>query len=131
MRPGRPKRRGYTAADLLVAVGLIAVFTLFVLMALPRSREQSRLTTCQKNLAQIGLALALYDQTQHSLPTIGHPASIASPGRDGDPGPLKVLLEAFGLDSFQGLSAQNPPPRPAGPVPGEIPVPGFVCASDP
>ena len=101
MRSRRLAPRGYTAADLLVALLLIAVFALIVLMAMPRGREQARLTACQKNLAQIGLALALYDQSQRRLPTIGHPASIDAPGREEDPGPLKILLETFGLESFQ------------------------------
>jgi hypothetical protein len=42
-----------------------------------------------------------------------------------------MMLEASGLPDFLGLSPAAHPPRPAGPVPGEVPVPGFVCASDP
>ena len=56
---------------------------LFLLMAMPRGRESARLAACQKNLAQIGLALALYDQTQRCLPTIGEPARIDPPAAAG------------------------------------------------
>ena len=131
MRSRRLAAHGYTAADLLVALVLIAVFVLLVLMAMPRSREQARLTACQKNLSQIGLALALYDQLQGRLPTTGHPAAIDTPGRDQDPGPLKTLLETFGLESFQALAPKAPPPSSSGRAPGEVPVPGFICSSDP
>ena len=74
-RPGSC-RAGLTVIDLIVVLFLVAVLVLVMLMAMPRGREQARLTACQKNLAQIGLALALYDQTQHQLPTIGRPEPI-------------------------------------------------------
>jgi hypothetical protein len=131
MRSRSQARQGYTAADALVVLVLIAVSALVLLMAMPRNRETLRLTTCQKNLAQIGLALALYDQTQRGLPVTGRPAPADSAGLDRDSGPLKVLLETLGLENFQGLTPQQPAPAAGGRVPAESPVPGFVCASDP
>lgn len=116
--------------DVIVIILLVACLGLILLMAMPRGREQARLTACQKNLAQIGLALALYDQTQHQLPTIDRPQSMESAGASG-PGPLKILLETFGQADFLNLRPNTGTPPPTGPVPGEIPVPGFVCASDP
>ena len=119
--------------DLIVVLFLVAVLVLVMLMAMPRGREQARLTACQKNLAQIGLALALYDQTQHQLPTIDRPEPIDDSGNEqaGSPGPLKILLETLGQADFLGLAPNASPPHPTGPVPGEIPVPGFICSSDP
>src|SRR4051794_28061771 len=124
-------RRGYTAVDVLVVLFLIGLFAMVLLMAMPRGREAARLSACQRNLAQIGMALALYDQTQRRLPMIGEPVRIDPPADQGSPGPLKILLETFGLADFMGLSAATKTPPPARPVPGEIPVPGFTCGSDP
>src|SRR5271166_1593218 len=117
-RPGSC-RGGLTLIDLIVALFLVTVLVLVMLMAMPRGREQARLTACQKNLAQIGLALALYDQAQHQLPTIDRP------------GPLMILRQTLGQADFLGLSPISTPPHPTGPDPGEVPVPGFICASDP
>jgi prepilin-type processing-associated H-X9-DG protein len=129
----RSHRAGLTAIDLIVVLFLAAVVVLVMLMAMPRGREQARLTACQKNLAQIGRALALYDQTQHQLPMIDRAEPIAASGRqqDGNPGPLKILLQTLGQADLQGLAPNASPPHPSGPVPGEIAVPGFVCSSDP
>ncbi len=126
-------RGGLTVIDLVVVLFLVTVLVLVMLMAMPRGREQARLTACQKNLAQIGLALALYDHTQHQLPAIDRPEPIADSGReqDGSPGPLKVLLQTLGQADFLGLAPNSTPPHPTGPVPGEVTVPGFICSSDP
>jgi prepilin-type processing-associated H-X9-DG protein len=126
------RARGYTAVDVFVVLALVAVVALFLLMSMPRGREQARLTSCQRNLAQIGVALALYDQSQQRLPTIAAPASIDPPSSAGSPGPLKLLLETLGWSDLRGLGAApgTLPPR-EGRVRGEVPIPGFVCGSDP
>jgi hypothetical protein len=123
-------RAGYTAVDVLVVLLLIGIVFFFLLMAMPRGREAARLAGCQKNLAQIGLALGLYDQTQGFLPSIGEPASIEPRATFGSAGPLRVLVETFGLADFSALRPGETTSRGAGPTPGEIPVPGFVCKSD-
>jgi type II secretory pathway pseudopilin PulG len=123
-------RAGYTAVDVLVVLLLIGIVFFFLLMAMPRGRESARLAGCQKNLAQIGLALGLYDQTQGCLPTIGEPALIEPRATSGSAGPLRILLETFGQTDFSALSPGETTSRAAGPAPGEIPVPGFVCKSD-
>lgn len=131
-RSGSTRRlhRGYTAIDVLVVLILIGLFAMVLLMAIPRGREAARLAACQRNLSQIGMALALYDQTQKSLPMLAELTRIEPPATLGAPGPLKTLLQTFGLPDFLGLSSGVTPPA-SGPVPGEIPVPGFVCPSDP
>ena len=50
---------------------LVAGFFLLLLLSIPRAREQARLAACQKNLAQIGLAIAQYDTRCGSLPSVG------------------------------------------------------------
>jgi hypothetical protein len=123
--------RGYTVWDLVVTLIIVVLAALLLLVAITRGREQARLAGCQKNLAQIGLALVAYDQSQRLLPSIGRAGAIDRPGPDASPGPLRVLLETLGLESFQGLTPNSGLPEPAGPVPGEIPVSGFICSSDP
>lgn len=123
-------RRGLTFVEVSVVLGLAAVVFLFLLMAVPRGREQARLAACQKNLAQIGQALSLYDQIEGALPTVGPLKPLDAPPSEAGPGPLRTLLETLGQADFRGLAPGAPPP-PRGPVPGEVPVPGFVCASDP
>jgi hypothetical protein len=125
------RSRGLTAIDVLVVLFLVAVVAIVLLMSVPRARERSRLTTCQKNLAQIGLALALYDEMARSLPAVHRPAAEDLSGGIGPTGPLRTLLETLGLSDFTTLMPGEPVSRATGPVPGEIPVPGFVCASDP
>src|SRR5258708_29864236 len=120
-------RAGYTAVDVLVVLLLIGIVFFFLLMAMPRGRESARLAGCQKNLAQIGLALGLYDQTQGCLPTIGEPAAIEPRPTSGSAGPLRILLETFGQSDFSALAAGESLPQAAGPTPGEILVPGFIC----
>jgi hypothetical protein len=129
--PRGARRRGLTLVDLLAIVFLMGLLVLFLLMAVPRGREQARLAACQKNLSQIGMALALYDQTQHRLPTTPPPEPIRPDEVPGTTGPLRILLETFGLSDFRDLAAGGALPEPAGPVPGAVPVPGFVCPSDP
>ncbi len=104
-----------------------------MLLAMPRGREQARLAVCQKNLAQIGLALALYDQTRHQLPGIDtlEPIDDSRRYQAGSPGPLKILLETLGHADFLGLAPNSTPPGSNSLIPGEVPVPGFICSSDP
>src|SRR5690349_18068556 len=129
--PAKGRRRGLSAVEMLVILVLVGLLLLFLLMAMPRGREQARLTTCQKNLAQIGLALALYDQVQRSRPPVGRPTPPGSTDPDPPAGPLRTLLETLGLSDFRGLEPNATAPPAAGPVPGDMPVPGFVCGSDP
>ena len=122
---------GFGAIDLIVGLSIAIVVALFVVMWLTRSRESARAATCQRNLAQIGLALAYYDGALGYLPTVGEPASIDPPGEPSNPGPLKALLEYLGVNSFLGLepSGRNLDGLRA-PLPEAVPVAGFLCPSD-
>jgi prepilin-type processing-associated H-X9-DG protein len=130
-------RRGLTLLEVFIVLVLAAVVVLFLLMAFPRAREQARLSGCRRNLGQVGMALALYDQFQNHLPVVGQP--IARPDDDAgaannnaSAGPLRSLLETLMLPDFTELSSGKsaPKPRPRE-VPGEAVVPGFTCQSDP
>jgi hypothetical protein len=124
-------RPGLSAGELVVILVLASGIILFLLMAVPRGREQARLNGCQRNLAQIGQALSLYDQVVGSLPTVSRLRPLDAVAEAPAPGPLRSLLEALGLQDFRSLSPGSPPPAASGPVPGEIPVAGFICSSDP
>jgi type II secretory pathway pseudopilin PulG len=124
-----PGRTGISAAEVLVVLAIVAMLAVFVLMSLPRQRESARLASCQRNLMQIGIALAMYDQTQRHLPTV--PELSGEPTRRAD-SPLRALLEALALPDFGGLGdPKNVPPKGPGFVPAERPVAGFACPSDP
>ena len=79
------KRCGLTAADVVVVVVIMVVTVLLLLMALPQGREHARLAACRRNLGQIGFALALFDQMEQKLPTIGDLAGVDQQGAGGLP----------------------------------------------
>jgi prepilin-type processing-associated H-X9-DG protein len=125
----RRRSRGLSAIELLVVVVIGALFLLTMVMALPRRRESARLASCQHNLMQIGLALALYDQSQRHLPTALPPGIEAG---DRATSPLKALLVELGVPDLTTLNdAKNPPPKQPGLTHPERRIPGFVCPSDP
>jgi Protein of unknown function (DUF1559) len=126
------RRRGVTRGDVVVLLLLIGGTSMLLLMGLTRARESARLSGCGRNLAQIGFALALYDQMQGHLPEVGTPISPEATTAGGPPGPLRSLLESLDLPDLTGLQdAKTPPTSRPGHVPGEIPIRGFFCASDP
>lgn len=132
LRHSRRRRQGVTRGDVVVLLLLIGATAMLVLMGVSRARESARLAGCSRNLSQIGFALALYDQMHGHLPEIATPIPPSLPPAKGPPGPLKMLLEAMDIPDLTEL--RDPKARPkaqAGQVPGEIPVRGFVCASDP
>jgi hypothetical protein len=125
-------RRGITRGDVIVLVLLIGGTFLLVLMGLTRARENARLTGCTSNLSKIGFALALYDQMHGHLPSLGDPAPPGVRDAKAPAGPLKILLESLDLpDLTEVKDGKTPPKRHPGQVPGEVPVPGFICRSDP
>lgn len=104
---------------------------MLVVMGMTRSRENARLVYCSRNLTRIGFALSLFDQMRGELPAteINPPDQPAS---TGPPGPLKTMLRELDLPDFTDL--KDPRTRPKGhhgQIPGEIPIPGFTCPSDP
>jgi Protein of unknown function (DUF1559) len=130
---GRCSRRwGVTRGDVVVVLLLIGGTGLLVLMGLSRAREGARLAGCTRHLSQIGFALALYDQMHGRLPQVETPIPPDVRSAKGPPGPLKTLLEALDLPDLTELhDAKTRPKSRPGQVPGEMPVPGFFCASDP
>lgn len=64
----RSTRRGFTALELIVALGVIVALVLFLMPATRRGREAARRTQCRNNLKQIGLALHNYHDKHGVFP---------------------------------------------------------------
>jgi hypothetical protein len=124
--------RGVSLIEVLVLLVVIGLAVLYLLVMLPQGREQARLLGCSKNLFQIGVALALYDQSHDQLPLVTDLPLADDGAGQLFPGPLRALLETLELPDLTELNdVHAQPKRQPGTVPAEIRIPGFVCASDP
>ena len=134
----RPLRSGLSAVEVVVVVAILLIAALFLLMSLPRQREQARSASCRNNLRLIGVALLQYDQRVGCLPTIAglgaeSPIDGVRATKDRPPGPLAMLLQELGLPDLTGIDDPETPPKgkgePGG-MPAERVIAGFVCPSD-
>ncbi len=124
--------RGLTLVEVIVVVVIIGLALLILLLMLPQAREHARLLGCKKNLGQIGVALALYDQNHGQLPAVMLLSSADGPGATRWPGPLRTLLVTLQLPDLTELQDPQSTPRTRpGLVAGEVAVAGFICSSDP
>jgi hypothetical protein len=125
------RRRGVTRGDVIMLILVIGTTALLLMAWTTRGRESARLAGCSRNLSQIGFALALYDQMRGHLPETGTTPP-GMPPIKGPDGPLKTLLASLDLPDLTELrDGKTPPKGRTGHVTAEVPVPGFICASDP
>lgn len=61
-------RGGLTLPEVLLAAAICVTAALFLLMRLPRGREQARATACMSNLNQIGQSLGYYVESTGGYP---------------------------------------------------------------
>ncbi len=64
----RQRSLGFTLVELLVVIAIIGILASLTLPAIQQAREAARRATCQSNLRQVGLALAMYHQSLATLP---------------------------------------------------------------
>jgi prepilin-type processing-associated H-X9-DG protein len=64
-------RKGYSALEILIAIGIIALLGALLLPAVQYVRESASRVQCVNNLKQLGLAILNYHATNRTLPTNG------------------------------------------------------------
>lgn len=78
------RRRGMTIAEVLVAIGVVALLAAILVPAVQSAREGARRTQCANNLRQIGMALQGFHATQESLPSLYSGTSLSYPLHEWD-----------------------------------------------
>lgn len=129
----RAKRAAFTLIELLVVIAIIGVMVGLLLPAVQAAREAARRMSCGNNLKQLGLAIHNYESAFKLLPRAGTlDKDFSVQARMLPLIEQSGLYEAldFGDVAFTGnFSAKVPNPRFAKAF--AIPVPTFLCPSDP
>lgn len=102
------ERKAFTLVELLVTLAIIGVLAAMTLPGIQAARENARLSQCQNNLRQLGVAFLNHEQAQGHLPTggwgyrwIGEPD--AGYGRDQPGGWAYNILAYMEHDALRNL----------------------------
>ena len=85
-------RRGVTLIEVIVVVMVIAMAILVLSCHDAPGSRAGPMLGCQKNLGQIGVALAILRSEPHQLPAVGDAAWRRWTRRTAVAGPLRTLL---------------------------------------
>lgn len=67
---GLSRRRGFTLIELLVVIAIIAILAAILFPVFITAKDRARLSTCQSNMHQIGLAFASYCDDNSGMPPL-------------------------------------------------------------
>jgi len=98
----RRSRSGRGVIELLIILVIVGFLAMVIVMGLTRSREQARLLACRANLAQIGLAVSLYDQWTGALPPVPEPEA------ETRFSPIATMMGRLGVYDFRELDPDMP-----------------------
>ena len=99
----RSSNRGFTIIELLIVVAIIGVLVALLLPAVQAARESARMTQCQNNLKQLGLAMVNHEHSQGFFPSGGWGAAWVG---DADAGFDKHQPGGFFYNSLPFLEQQ-------------------------
>jgi len=60
------ERKGFTLIELLVVISIIALLLAILMPSLQKVKKQARRVVCANNVRQVGLALAIYSQSNYN-----------------------------------------------------------------
>lgn len=67
----RTSKKAFTLIEMLVVIAVIGILMAMLLPAVNTARESARITTCNNNLKQMGLAVANYEMQNRVYPSSG------------------------------------------------------------
>jgi prepilin-type N-terminal cleavage/methylation domain-containing protein len=117
----RRTRAGFTLIELLVVIAIIATLMGLLMPAVQKAREAASRIKCANNLKQIGLAVALYENTLDTLPPSRLPGEAQSWAW--------LILPYLEQDNLYRRWPLNTPIYAASPEVLTTPVPIYFCPS--